>query len=264
MKIYFNVSQQKYLSFHLGIIHYIFSTYSQALIKLASAMLEKTLDRRPFIDEIIEMFPKSLFKLTDSIDIFNFREYKKQKPKNEPRTKIERDLEHEYQLLKKDLLDPDPDKFLAHKNYESNFNPPIRHMRMAFISNNSDKGMKIFRKRHDSRWISGGTYYSNNVSTERWITKSLPRQNAKKFFMFKIGNQMLDRTNKTYQELNSRNLKGNAEFKVFKSNRVPLKLTEDSNQLIRVSKDRLLFVNKNRLTSSKFNLKEFNDYSDIA
>ena len=61
-------------------------------MKLALSMLEKVPNRRPCIDDIIDMFPKPAYRLKSSIDIENYNEYKKYKPKDEKISRRERDV----------------------------------------------------------------------------------------------------------------------------------------------------------------------------
>eukprot|EP00826_Nyctotherus_ovalis_P043889 TRINITY_DN4684_c0_g1_i3.p1 TRINITY_DN4684_c0_g1~~TRINITY_DN4684_c0_g1_i3.p1 ORF type:complete len:274 (+),score=36.65 TRINITY_DN4684_c0_g1_i3:273-1094(+) len=88
------------------------SLYSTELINLMLAMLEKNVHRRPFIDTVIKLFPKSLHALTNEVDIENYRRYRKNRGDGVPFDLKSNKLALEFEALKNQLLESNPEKFL--------------------------------------------------------------------------------------------------------------------------------------------------------
>ena len=91
------------------------STYSTSLLQLTSLMLEKSLSRRPFIDTIVNMFPKG-YQLERKLDIDGYNTYRVIKFNFNKKTKKEQLLELEFKALKDKLCDPNPTHFLQHND----------------------------------------------------------------------------------------------------------------------------------------------------
>ena len=70
---------------------------------------------RPFIDKVIEMFPQP-YSIKNEIDITSFNECRKMRLKAEPYDEMKAKLEMDFQTLKSELLDPDPNNFLKQRN----------------------------------------------------------------------------------------------------------------------------------------------------
>ena len=79
---------------------------------MAEVMLRKVPSRRPFIDSIIEMFPKPYYSLANEIDIENYKICKSTKREIIPYDRKERKLELDFQALKRELLNPDQKNLL--------------------------------------------------------------------------------------------------------------------------------------------------------
>eukprot|EP00826_Nyctotherus_ovalis_P059112 TRINITY_DN8190_c0_g1_i10.p1 TRINITY_DN8190_c0_g1~~TRINITY_DN8190_c0_g1_i10.p1 ORF type:complete len:208 (+),score=51.24 TRINITY_DN8190_c0_g1_i10:875-1498(+) len=201
-------------------------------------MLEKTASRRPFIGEIVEMFPKPSYRLRDPLDIDNFVEYRKQRPR-EPQTKVEKDLEMEFQLLKNELLDPE---FLVEKSNDFGIAAPGKHFKTNFISNQSEKGMKIIKRKREPRWIVAGTYYSH-ISTERQTAVNFAKRDQSNLLMRRIADQTLNEDSEKSQERSTRNVKGRLIQKEYVTSKMPLRLNESCNKITKASKERLVFMN---------------------
>lgn len=200
-------------------------------------MLEKTAGRRPFISEIVEMFPKCSYRLKDPLDVNNFVEYKKQKPR-EPQTKVAKDLEMEFQLLKNELLDPE---FLAGKGNNFGIAAPGKHSKANFASNQSEKGMKIIRRKREPRWIVAGTYYSH-ISTERHTAVNFVRGNQPNLLMRRIAGQILNEDSEKAQERSTRNVKGRLLQREYVTSKMPLRLNESCDKITKASRERLVLM----------------------
>lgn len=105
------------------------SLYSTELINLMLAMLEKNAYRRPFIDTIIKLFPKKLHTLNNEVDIENYRRYKKNRGNSMPFDLKSNKLALEFEALKNQLLESNPEKFLLSR--QSNL-PAISVCRRRF------------------------------------------------------------------------------------------------------------------------------------
>ena len=177
------------------------------------------------------MFPKTINNLKEPQDINNLLEYKRQKPR-EPQAKIS--LETEFQLLKNELCNPDPNKFLL-SNESSPSNKYIKMIRQA------SKEVKATKKRRETKWIVAGTYYSH-ISTER-RTVCIAKREQPKLLIRRIAGQILDK-----QDRSAKNIKKRLNPEEFVTNRIPLKLNESCDG---ISKKRLVFLRNYKINNTK-------------
>jgi len=197
-------------------------------------MLLKNSKMRPYIDNIILLFPKKLYTLTEFTDLENFQKCRNLRHETTIRSKQDKQLDLEFQALKNELSDPNPENFLwktSDRNYSTNLNNrrQSNDKKMLIITHESHKNLQllpinIIDERSKSNVRSSKKNIENNTSTTRYETQNENNKSlTKKLFRTKTSEIIDDNTpnqlvNNSVNNINTKNARLHThKFMLFKN-----------------------------------------------